>query len=335
MTDSDIFTENVKMGRGNIWAEIIADSVNNEGSRLTTFRLHYPRFIHSEFMTHRMFSRNASSSRAIPVQKMISQISESPAKPIHWGANKPGMTADSESDELIRDDLGHHHRKEAYWQEAADEACRYAMGFSQAGYHKQIVNRITEPFQFMNVVATATDFDNFFFLRYHEDAQPEICELAKVMYEAYIDSEPELLQYGEWHTPYVEHERRGDSLLYVSAGDYIPWQDALKISASCCAQASYRKLDTSLDKAFDIYDRLVESKPVHASPFEHIATPFSDDETKSRQKLKRQMELLGIEGFDQVLYNANFKGWNQYRKKIPGETFSEIFKKKVDTQDNL
>ena len=159
--------ENVELGRGCIWAEVVADSISINNDRLTTFRLHYPRFIHSEVMTHRMFSRNASSSRAIPVRTMLEGIMANPAKPIHWGANQPGMQAEVESDNLVTDELGHSHNKEDYWDEMAQQACQYADNLAQAGYHKQIVNRLTEPFQFMNVVLTGTDFDNFFWLRCH------------------------------------------------------------------------------------------------------------------------------------------------------------------------
>ena len=49
-------------------AEVLIDSVNPAGQRLTTFVLRFPRFVLSEFNTHRMFSRNASSSRAIPTR---------------------------------------------------------------------------------------------------------------------------------------------------------------------------------------------------------------------------------------------------------------------------
>src|SRR5690606_30080072 len=118
-------------------------------------QLRYPRFIHAEFMTHRAFSRNASSSRAIPVHKMLSQVWNDPATPIHWGASRPGMQA--------REELKGWKRKaaQAIWKLAGRAACVFAWGAMKLGLHKQVANRILEPWQYIHVVVTATDWDNF------------------------------------------------------------------------------------------------------------------------------------------------------------------------------
>ena len=77
--------------QGNIEVQIIADSVGQRSGRITTFELTYPRIIHSEFMTHRLFSRNAMSSRAVPIKTMVKLIRENMAMPVRFGSNQPGM----------------------------------------------------------------------------------------------------------------------------------------------------------------------------------------------------------------------------------------------------
>jgi thymidylate synthase ThyX len=329
MSNVEVNNEEV-VGKGNIWAQVIADSHNVWGQRLTTFRLHYPRFIHAEFMTHRMFSRNASSSRAIPVAKVLDQVHEQPATPIHWGVNQAGMQAAGEQDVPInfqgycRNAYGDYEDvefdRDDAWTEAADSAAFYAQAFSDAGYHKQVVNRIVEPFQFMNVVISATDYNNFFYLRDHDDADPNIRELAHVMLTAYNRSLPETLRNGEYHTPYVNHVRGKDGVLRYFSGDTeITVEDAIKISASCAAQASYRRLDTSLEKAIEIYDRLAGSEPIHASPFEHVATPFTEHEYMARKDALDMLERKEVDHALQVMYKGNFMGWTQIRKDLPNE----------------
>ena len=77
-----------------ISVKVIADSISaHTKQRITTLELEYPRFIHAELMTHRVFSRNSSSSRAIPIQTMINHIKATTAIPIHWGKNQSGMQA--------------------------------------------------------------------------------------------------------------------------------------------------------------------------------------------------------------------------------------------------
>lgn len=155
-----------------ISAKIVADSISPAGGRLVTMELCYPRFIHSEFLTHRMFSRNASSSRAIPVEKMLQQVQENPAMPVHWGKNQPGMQAREEIFPNTGKDL---------WKIYAKQTAKNAEELNLIGYHKQVVNRLLEPFQYIKVIVTATEWDNFFKLRLHEDAQPEMYELARCM----------------------------------------------------------------------------------------------------------------------------------------------------------
>lgn len=297
-------------GKGGISATVVADSVSEAGVRITTFELEYPRFIHSEFMTHRQFSRNAASSRAIPIEKMIEQVETNPAMPIHWGKNQSGMQAKEEVDDVLS--------AQAEWEGSAYEVGAYAEVLQKRGLHKQIVNRLLEPYQMIKVVCTATEYDNFFYLRLHEDAQPEICELAYVMCTARDKSAPQELMTGEWHLPYLQSRRDGEGLSYFSMeNDLLSLEDAIKISASLCAQVSYRKADESLDKALKIYDMLVTMKPVHASPFEHQATPI-DPHIFGTHKVE------GATHEDRYgdLWSGNFRGWVQNRQLIPNHVFN-------------
>ncbi len=299
-----------KTGKGNITATIIKDSVSEFGDRITTFELEYPRFIHGELMTHRMFSRNAMSSRAVPVSKMIEQVRTNPAMPIHWGKNQAGMQAKEEHENIGA--------CQESWKVVAETMADVAEVWSAEGLHKQIVNRVLEPFQMMKTIITATEYGNFFNLRCHEDAQPEIHELADLMLDCINESEPVILKAGEWHTPYVDNFRAsdGDAILEYHVNNIgVNLEEALKVSASCCAQVSYRLLDNSVEKAIMIYDKLIESKPIHASPFEHQA--------KVMDKMTMLSSLIdtwedGVTHMDSSrnFWSGNFKGWIQYRQLL-------------------
>ena len=307
-------------GKGGISAKIIADSVSPAGKRVTTYELNYPRFVHAEFMTHRLFSRNAASSRAIPVPKMINNIRENTAKPVHWGAHQKGMQADDECYNSVENDSNtfgfgeefSQPSREQAWDLARNDAIFHANAFHEAGYHKQIVNRLLEPFQFIKVVCTATEYDNFFWLRSHKDAQPEIRELSNCMYKASQESEPTFLRIGEWHVPYVNTFRAsdGDAILeYIVGNIGVSLEDALKVSSSCCAQVSYRLTDQSLEKAEMLYSLLVDAKPVHASPFEHQCTPID---------CEADLDTEGVTGYTNGLgyQSGNFFGFIQHRQLI-------------------
>lgn len=294
-----------------ITAKIIADSINGKSPRITTFELRYPRFIHAEFMTHRMFSRNASSSRAIPVERQIQSIIEDTAMPVHWGMNQSGMQADRESDALIdlsripvSDSYGHVTAEQA-WMAARDRAIEIAEGFVAAGYHKQVVNRILEPFSHIKVVVTATNYENFFHLRSHKDAQPEIKVLSDLMHEAYTASEPRYLYDNDWHLPYVIDDELGS----FDIGDLI------KFSVARCARVSYDNHDgTTANHANDIklYDRLVGSVPLHASPAEHQA--------KADSIISAGGGGVDVARWENEHLSGNFDGgWIQYRKTLDHE----------------
>jgi len=271
-----------------IAANMIEDSVAFHGKRISTLQLKYPRFIHAELMTHRVFSRNASSSRAIPVAKMIEQVRTEPAMPIHWGKNQPGMQAHEEltgRDRRLAQDL---------WLTAAQEAAETAAMMNAAGAHKQVVNRILEPFLHISVIVTATEFDNWNSLRAHKDAQPEIYQLAMEMLDARRHSSPverhrDRQLTSSWHLPYVTAEER-------AAHPEDPLHLA-KLSAARCARVSYLTHDgrtPNADEDLALYERLVGSRPLHASPIEHQAYPLPLATQRSN----------------------NFVGWRQHREII-------------------
>lgn len=299
-----------------IKATIIADSVSaHTGQRITTFELEYHRYIHSELMTHRQFSRNAASSRAIPIDKMIEGVLGSPAIPIHWGLNQSGMQAKDEEVPY----------QQAYnaWINARNRAIESAKELQALGLHKQIVNRVLEPFQMMKTLVTATSFDNFFNLRCHKDAQPEIKELADKMYQAMQESTPMTLRAGEWHLPYVTAVIGEDNQIHYLVDDkLVDLETAIKISCSCAAQVSYRKNDTSIEKALAIYDKLVNSEPVHASAFEHCATPI--DSISGNFAGVTHVGDTFINGKLENSYcSGNFTNWVQYRQLIPNHDCKE------------
>ena len=261
-----------------ITAKIIADSITEDGNRLTTMQLMYPRFIHSEFMTHRVFSRNASSSRAIPVTKMVESILKDPAMPIHWGKNQPGMQADEELDESYREEC------RIQWLQAMDDACLHASVLDHLGAHKQIANRLLEPFQHIHVVVTSTEWDNFFALRDHPMAQPEFQELARKMHELYETNTPKLIAFGGWHLPYTQES---DGLLL---------HRKIVKSAACCARVSYTNhegKETTEEEDSKLYLRLIMADPPHMSPVEHQAMAVPGDK-----------------------FYANFRGWRQHRWEL-------------------
>lgn len=281
-------------GRGGIYAKMVADSISPEGIRLSTLELNYPRFIHAEFMTHRVFSRNASSNRAIPTKRLIDQIVNEPASPIHWGRNKKGMQADEEFSESECEKFSHD------WLEFAKLAAKMAKKFSDAGLHKQAANRVLEPFQFIRAVVTATEWDNFFSLRLHPDAQPEIQELARVMKEVMDKSEPEKLEPGEWHLPYVRADESG-----LDIGDRV------KISVARCARVSYLNHDNSapnIDNDIALHDRLLRDG--HMSPLEHQGSPM--------WPIVGEIWGDGVTHYDKYWqrWSGNFRGWIQYRQIV-------------------
>jgi hypothetical protein len=240
--------------RNGTFAEIIADSENPDGKRITTFVLNYPRYVHSEVMTHRCFSKNAASSRAVPVDKFMRQVLNNPVIPQRWGLNGRGMQDHGE----IAGEQADKIRQE--WLEAASLAVGSASKLADLGLHKGLTNRLMEPFLWMQCLLTGTDFQNFFSLRVHRDAHADFQHLAHMMLKAYLKSQPIQRGWDEWHIPF------GDRM-----PDGIDEATRIKIAVARAARVSYQTMDGEIDVAKDIelHDRLVASG--HMSPTEHVA----------------------------------------------------------------
>lgn len=285
-----------------IEAKIVCDSLAGNGVRLTTFILKYPRFIHSEFMTHRDFSRNASSSRAIPFERQLKMIEEDMAMPIEFRYNQKGMQA---GDALSEQDRV---RAVIAWQAAGHEAIDKAKQLAALGVHKQYVNRILEPFAHITVVVSSTRWANFFALRHHSAAQPEIAELARQMWEVYQANKPKSIAYQDWHIPFITQEdidrevalQVGNTDNPSTSNGKFSFEPLVKMSVARCARVSYMNHEgkiPSKDEDMKLYDRLLGNQPIHASPAEHQAQPSQ---------------------FKDQIY-GNFNGWIQYRKLLEGE----------------
>lgn len=330
------------MANNQATATIVCDSISPDGVRLTTFQLRYWRPIHSELMTHRVFSRNAGSSRARPSLRIIEQVRDEPWGPIHWGANQPGMQAHKECNNDIKNVYPYHdviYTPRQAWKRAAKHAADMAAGFEKAGYHKQIVNRLLEPFTYIDVLVTATDYANWFMLRDHKDAQPEIRELAQLMKAAFEINDPNPLQPGEWHLPYITAEDWKAAERHCQIGritrDMPSYKEKLevvrKVSVARCARVSYKAFDGTIapiEKDIELFNQLLVSQPLHASPAEHQATPdtrrwVQSIEVASPQDYEDGDDSENVidtsEQYTNPHLHGNFTGWTQYRKTLPNE----------------
>lgn len=267
-------------------AKIIADSVAQyRDQRLTTMEVTFPRIILSEFNTHRMFSRNSASSRAIPVEKQIQKVLTDPFIPIYWGKNQKGMSADQELT------LEEQDRELMNWLWARDRAVEAATEMMNGGVHKQITNRLIEAWQWQTCIVTATEWSNFFALRCAPTAQPEIRKIAIMMRDLYNESVPNLVEWHSWHLPYIDN---ADRQAFKKEIEVNNWENLCNISAARCARVSYLTHDGKRDYDADLqlFDKLVG--PGHMSPLEHVAAPSNG-------------------------WHGNFNGWKQLRKFYPNE----------------
>lgn len=308
---------------------------------LHTLHLRYPRIIHAEAKTHRVFSlsheyfeaftptfdlmdnrklsRNARSSRAVPIQTMIDEVRETPFIPWHWGKNQKGMQAGAECNEPVLipdwDDIDFHgkphlrsHTREEAWLHTRDKAVDVATAMMEAGYHKQLVNRLLEPFMWIDVLVSSTDWDNFLWLRDHKDAEPHIRDLAVLVREALDTALVQELKEGEWHLPYITKEDREAAARSREADNLGRDKWLCKVSAARCARISYAPFDgdASYERELERYNQLVTSDRVHASPTEHQAQV---------DHFNREYQVW-VEEF----LSGNFApGWIQHRKLIPNE----------------
>lgn len=280
-----------------ISAKVLADSISADGVRLTTMELVYPRIILAELNTHRVFSKNSASSRAIPWKRMKKMLRDNPALPASWRMNQAGMQGYEVAGEAI------HQKAQALWLSAMEQAIQHADALDQLGLHKQIVNRLIEPFCHMKTVMTGVYWDNFNGLRNHHMADPTIAALAEAVHEARANSTPKLLAKGEWHLPYITDEE------LAASADIM---NGVKVSAARCARTSYNNMDgkpSTFEADVQLHDRLLIDQPIHASPAEHQGTPDEKYPCGTWANPHR---------------HGNIPGWVQYRKLLPNENMDAL-----------
>ena len=327
-------------------ARVLLDSITMRGERLITFEVTFPRIVLAEFNTHRMLARNSASSRAIPVTTMLKRLTEDPYIPSVWGENKKGMQAGAAITGMAERECI------AEWNKAMRNAMESAARLVDIGVHKQLTNRLLEPFMWHTALVTATDWDNFFHLRNHPDAHPDIQTPARLMLQAMEDSKPRELKEGEWHMPLLQPDEMDSLAEDVSTGMVTKEEGQslwLKVSAGRSARVSYLTHEGVRDiwKDIELHDTLVSRG--HMSPLEHVARPMTRSEfesfdgyaiTTERGHVYRmpwpnmfepvvgaEVGLTGLAPVDgdkithvsRGAYCGNYNGWIQYRKTIPRE----------------
>ena len=341
-----------------IEAKIIADSISPQGHRITSVLLTYPRFIHAELMTHRMFSRNSASSRAIPFAKMVKMVEEDPFIPIAWQKDHKGMQGTEYFTEF-----NHTYERRETWIDASRQAIKKAEWLNKQGVTKQLCNRLLEPFMWHTVLVTATEWENFFELRCPQYwvGNPMMLpkrswkDLVKEMHEQGFDSEPSITTYSvldklkfnqgqaEIHMIALA-EAMWDAMnestpKELEAGEWhIPFGDKfdynkidelnegigeeneIKIATARCARLSYMTFDGEIDyeKDVNLHNHLLESH--HMSPFEHCARAMSDEEYFSHFKGNKEWIFTDESKFSKAHgWCNNFKGWISYRHLVEEE----------------
>lgn len=305
------------------YAKVIEDSISPHGDRLTTMEVRLHRYVLAELNTHKAPSRNSASSRAIPLRKQIERVMDEPAIPLVWPSEQSGMQGGEPLSDYARKQAEHLWRKAA--ADAAESAARmHALGIREdERLHKSVANRLLEPFLMHTVVMTSTAWQNFFGLRDHENAQPEIAVPARMMREAYEVSEPTKLTYGQWHLPYIQDEDFEIAEERVGLDTRAVWHHLVKISSARCARVSYLTHDGKRDHQadLDLYDRLTSARPMHASPLEHVATPAG----WNKHRITVESEFTGRTMTLTLPKYGNLLGWHNHRFDVEVELGYQSF----------
>lgn len=310
---------------------ILSSQLFRQPHRLDTILATYPRWIHAEGRTHRALridegleflprtpspmedpalSRNAASSRAIPVAKMIEDILSDPAVPVFWGKNVAGMQA---NEELSPPHAG---KARDIWLSSMDAAIKHARAMVALGIddeerpigaHKQIVNRMLEPYMHIRVLFSATEWSNFLALRIHEAAEPHIQMLAREIKACLDRPAMQDLMPGEWHLPFILPKDRHQ--VFDSFPD-VPIDHLRALSTARCASTSYLTVDSkpmTLERALELHRKLVGASPLHASPAEHVA------------QADEKGTMVGATWRNKPQHR-NYVGFRQYRAMLPNDT---------------
>jgi thymidylate synthase ThyX len=307
-----------------ITASVICDSIGEHSPRLTTFLTKYPKFVHAEHCRHRAFSLCVSSSRAIPSKRYLEIVrsDEERAEPAFWGAEQKGMSPGGKLEGFKLKEA------ERTWVFGAEEAADRVEYFLKLGVHKSIANRLLDPFVPVNVLVTSCEAGllNWFGLRLDKSADPTIRALAEAMWAAWNESNPQKLEPGEWHLPFITE------MDFIEADRYsneehtqLRWLgksklDILKrVSTARCARLSYMSYDTgkraTIGEDLALYDRLITAKPIHASPAEHQATP---------DRWFDWVDAPDVSHWLQPELHGNLPGWIQHRKTLPDEAIAPL-----------
>lgn len=291
-------------------ATVLADSISPDDVRLTTLLVTFPRFILAELNTHRMFSRNSASSRAIPTEKLIERVLHDPFVPETFNLRVKGMGV---GDALVGDDAS---VAEEVWRTAIENAVGAAEGLLRIDCDKSRANRLLEPFMWHTAIVSATEWDNFFALRDHRDAQPEFRITAQAMRLALDQSEPQPLDYGWWHLPMLAEDELANLCTMRRTGDerrIRQWVEGCKlVSAGRLARVSFDTHTRMESRALSIERAVKLMNSGHFSPFEHVARPVNSADTG---------DFAFCEPHDDPaqVFVGNFRGWVQMRKEIPHE----------------
>lgn len=295
------------------YAEVVQHSIDEAGNEIITFNVKYALSIHAEALRHRMLSRGVKSQRAIPTWVIRKEVLEDPYVPVWFGANQAGMVADSE--------VKYKWLATKLWRGARYPAVFAHWLCEKLGGHKEWANRLLSPYQWVRETITATEWDNFYNLRIHTDAQKDIKVIAEAMYAAHKKSKPLKLEAGEYHVPYVDRSYVNNQLRYLDTdGTELTVEKAIKCSAARCARSSYDKHDGGLptyDGDIKLYHMLIDSEPAHASPVEHQGTPMallSGDNVSSLCNGETHLDKDGSK------WSGNFKGFIQYRQTLENHT---------------
>lgn len=274
-----------------ISAKIICDTKAPNGKRCTTFVLKYPRVLLAEINTHKCLVKNTASSRAIPFGAMLDNIRQETYIPCHVGKNCKGM----QSMEPLS--IAEQAEFETWCQnlfETVSIQCETIQ--AKLDIHKQWINRYVEPWMYVTQIVSGTEWSNFFALRTHEAAHPDVQILAKQMWDLYSTETP---VDGDYHLPFISEQ---DDLELFNQDILPDYGTMAMISAGRCARVSYLTHEGVRDvqKDIDLANRLKSMG--HMSPFEHQAVSAPKASHKS----------------------GPFEGFIQYRKTIPNENITEF-----------
>ncbi len=290
-----------------IRARVVAHSLNiATGDELLTMEWTYPRMVHAEALRHRSLSRNAASSRAIPVKKMLGAIQDEPAHPVEWGTAKAGMVAG----DPVAEAEGQ--RAMETWLHARNEAMTHAWTLLNQGLHKQVINRLVEPFAQITELVSGTEWGNFYRLRISPYADPTLRALATAAARAHLASTPRPCQPGDWHIPFGDQMPEG-----------LTEEERIKVATARCARISYLNHDGvrfSVDDDIRKHDELRHNS--HWSPFEHCARAMEAPEAGlvDRMESAGWSREVGDAFYESFLHSRNFRGWQQYRAMVDIES---------------